>query len=108
MIRAVALVLLLMPLPAMAQGEGRFNAFGIGTASCATWSHEPLIDAAVEGWILGYWTGLNVGGRTNRVGQSTDAKGIVGEVQRECSQRPSIPLWQAAYNVYARLLREGR
>jgi len=83
--------------------------FGTGLFSCATWDANPPYVAGMNAWILGYWSGLNSNNVGNhRVGKSTDANGILAEVHRVCSDRPSLSLFLATREIYTRFLREER
>lgn len=50
-------------------------------------------------WILGFWSGLNAA-KNARVGDSTTASGVVGEVKLYCSGHPSVTLPQATLDTY--------
>jgi hypothetical protein len=84
--------------------------FGAGLLSCASW--EPNRELDISGWILGYWTGLNElgggDGNHHQVGNSTDVKGILGEVKLFCRNNPSVSISDAIYNVYSRLRNQNR
>ena len=74
---------------------------GPGNASCATWTTESRKEANTVGWILGFWTGMNVLNNVNHaVGEKTDGRGVIEEVRLACTRRPSEKLWVAAQDVY--------
>lgn len=83
--------------------------YGPGTISCGTYLNDRSIRINADGWVLGFWTGSN---RTNptshTVGQSTDSRGIVGEVALACRGRPSTTLFQTVKEVYDRMKSESR
>jgi hypothetical protein len=85
--------------------------FGAGDWSCATWLATPESEAIGNLWITGYWSGRNVAevdtAKPEDVGQSTDARGVVGEVKKLCQANPSAKLLIAADEVYLRFLKEG-
>ena len=75
------LVLWLMVEPALAQ---QVLITGIGRMSCAHWLSQSVNEG--EGWILGYWSGLNFA-NARTVGQHTDGEGIITEVRKACATR---------------------
>ena len=91
------LVLWLMVGPALAQ---QVLITGIGRMSCAHWLSQSVNEG--EGWILGFWSGLNYA-NTRTVGQHTDGEGIITEVRKACATRPSITLVGATFTVYSEM-----
>lgn len=78
--------------------------FGIGRSSCATWQSNQANRTAGSNWLLGFWTGLNAANTSNNlVGAKTDGLGIIAEVEKICSQRPSMDLMDATTAVYSAL-----
>lgn len=78
-----------------------------GTQSCATWLSSEPQKTSGNWWILGFWSGLNA--QTNgKVGQSTDANGVIGEIKLYCEASPSSNLFQATTKVYQRFKAQGR
>jgi hypothetical protein len=84
--------------------------FGLGsTVSCASWLSNPVTLDRGRSWILGLWSGLNavnsfvLPAGAGEVGHSTDAFGIVSEVEVVCRAAPSLLLGAAAEQVYVRL-----
>jgi len=101
------LALLIAASPAL--GQANTMVYGQGRLSCASWTGNPMTETDTHGWILGYWTGLNMYNSTNHVvGASTDSQGIVGEVRRVCLAQPSKRLFRAISDVYERLMAEGQ
>ena len=82
------LVLWLMVEPALTQQQ-QVLITGIGRMSCAYWLSEPVNEG--EGWILGFWSGLNYA-NARTIGQHTDGEGIITEVRKVCATRPSMTL----------------
>jgi hypothetical protein len=79
---------------------------GVGNDSCATaFRRENLIQS--QAWIYGFWSGRNSERRAS-VGFSTDANGIVGEVERLCRLSPSTALVIAATVAYDAMETDGR
>jgi hypothetical protein len=75
---------------------------GAGQMSCGDWiAHSPN-HKDMATWVLGYWSGLNTA-LTRKVGYTTDANGILGEVNKECAAHPSERLFLAVDAVYQRL-----
>jgi hypothetical protein len=58
-------------------------------------------DEAFRQWLLGFWSGMNVGERSSagQVGRSTSATGIIGELALFCESHPSLAIDQAAFAV---------
>ncbi len=70
---------------------------------------RPLLRINADGWLLGFWTGSNrKNPATHSVGQSTDSRGIVGEVALACRGKPSTTLFDTAKLVYDRMAAENR
>ena len=62
-----------------------------------------------DGWILGFWTGLNSGNASgSQVGKSLDGHGIVDEIAAVCRVRPAQPLDTSAQQVFSELEADGR
>ena len=100
-----AAFLLLCACPARA--EDGATLFGVGIASCATWT--PSNEAEVGGWVFGFWSALNIVAPVNHtVGQQTDARGVLAEVRRQCNADPSKTIEAAISDVYAEMRRKGR
>ena len=103
----IACIILFTAMPAYA--EPMTLTLGIGRLSCANWLNTPSLETDAHGWILGYWTAMNIYSSSNRlVGQTTDSVGIVAEVRLACGQRPSERVFQIVSDVHQRLEREGR
>jgi hypothetical protein len=93
-----AILAALVADPAKAEDVNTLS-FGSGPASCATFLQGPY-RASGEGWILGFWSGLNLAGPNHQVGQGTDGHAIVAEVERICDRNPSISLQSAVTQHY--------
>jgi hypothetical protein len=93
------LILWLMVEPALAQQE-RILIAGIGRMSCAYWLSQSVNEG--EGWILGFWSGLNYA-NTRTVGQHTDGEAMIAEVRKVCATRPSMTLAGATFTVYSQM-----
>lgn len=86
--------------------DARVLTIGVGVDSCATaFSQQNRLQAAA--WVLGFWSARNLE-RNATVGETTDAQGIVAEVELACSRRPSTSLNVAALVVYDIMEAEAR
>ena len=85
--------------PALAQPQQALIA-GIGRMSCAHWLSESFNEG--EGWILGFWSGLNLA-NAQTVGQHTDGEGIIAEVRKVCTARASMTLAGATFAAYSEM-----
>jgi hypothetical protein len=96
------------PAPARAS----FQVLGAGNKSCEVWTKEsggPNHSGNVE-WVLGYVTSLlqeramrAAAGEDLKPLDRTDAKAIVGFVDKYCEDRPSRPVSDAAYSLLGKL-----
>jgi hypothetical protein len=93
------LVLWLMVEPALAQ-QHQALITGIGRMSCAHWLSQSVNEG--EGWILGFWSGLNYA-NARTVGQHTDGEGMIAEVRKVCASRPSMTLAGATFTAYSEM-----
>ena len=93
------LALRLMVEPALAQPQQALVA-GIGRMSCAHWLSQSFNEG--EGWILGFWSGLNVA-NARTIGQHTDGEGIIAEVRKVCATQPSKTLVTATFTAYSEM-----
>jgi hypothetical protein len=75
--------------------------------SCAAGFLEPPSQTRVGGWILGYWSGLNVGQHA-QVGHTMDTPALYAEVKLDCDKSPSTDLIDAVYHTWARMKALGR
>lgn len=82
--------------------------FGIGNSSCATWLSSKQFENEGSVWVMGAWSGLNIGGPKRDIGRSTDGRGLVAAVKAECRRDLSVNLSQAVSTVFATFLRAGR
>lgn len=102
-----ALLLFYNTSPARA-GNVTVAEYGVGTQSCGSWTLGGSDPSAVVDWVLGFWTGENGGNDTNHlVGHTTDAYGIVGEVQKDCQANPSKSIAWAVSDTYYRMRAAG-
>ena len=88
--------------------ELRVHIIGTGGFSCGAWVAKRINDNFAQAWILGYWSGLNTGvtaftEAATSVGSSTDADGIIEEVRLLCRREPSLAIYTATANAYAKL-----
>lgn len=82
--------------------------YGPGTASCATYLQDRSLRINADGWILGYWTGMNFEDEANHlVGKTTDSRGIVGAVAQACKGAPATPLYKAVRQMYQDMKDKG-
>ncbi len=82
--------------------------YGPGTSSCATYLQDRSLRINADGWILGYWTGMNFEDEGNHlVGKTTDSRGIVGAVAQVCHANPALPLYKAERQVYQEMKDKG-
>ena len=91
------LALWVMLEPALAQPKQALIA-GIGRMSCVHWLSQSFNEG--EGWILGFWSGLNLA-NARTVGEHTDGEGIITEVRKASAMRPSMTLVGATFTVYS-------
>lgn len=104
-IAVMVFVLVTVSGPSRAQST---SIFGIGTASCATWLSDSQMQMLGASWILGLWSGMNYAGSKHRVGHTTDAQGLVGEVKKRCLDVPSDLLLEASVLTFKEFERDGR
>ena len=76
---------------------------GPGTASCATYTQDRSLRINADGWILGFFTGMNTKNDNHMVGRASDARGIVAEVAKLCRDQPALTLFSASKRTYDRL-----
>lgn len=85
--------------------------FGVGGKSCAA-AVTPSNKLQWASWVMGFWSGLNAHASAERqtanIGESTDAQGVVAEIELYCSANPSTPLSDATFLVHGRLKMMGR
>src|SRR5262245_39375779 len=93
------LALWLMVEPALAQPQQALIV-GIGRMSCAHWLSQSFNEG--EGWILGFWSGLNLA-NARTVGQHTDGEGMIAEVRKTCATLPSMTLVKATFTAYSEM-----
>ena len=107
---SVAVLMALLPAICLAADppELRVHIIGTGGFSCGAWVSKRINDNFAQAWILGYWSGLNTGvtaftETATSVGSSTDADGIIEEVRLLCRREPSLAIYTATANAYAKL-----
>ena len=75
---------------------------------CADVSDAKITATDLVGtWVLGFWSGLNAA-KNARVGDSTTASGLIGEVKLYCSSHPSVSLAQATLDTYTAMRESAR
>jgi hypothetical protein len=62
---------------------------------------------ATELYVLGLWSGLNLGEDVN-AGGTTDGPGVMGEVELECQAHPSENIVDAILSVRRRFITAGK
>ena len=83
--------------------------YGPGSISCATYLQDRGLRINADGWILGFWTGMNEESQTNhQVGQSTDPRGIVAQVATVCRVQPVVPLYKTVRDLYKQMRDDGK
>ena len=72
---------------------------GIGSLSCAHWRSTQATRS--EGWIFGFWTGLNyVAAATEQAQSNVADTAMVAQVEKICAKVPSEILASAAWTAY--------
>jgi hypothetical protein len=85
------------------------NVYGIGGNSCASWLSSHGNETEGDIWVLGYWSGRNDANAANhKVGATTGADGIIGEVKKVCKDKPSLTLFHAVGRVWFDFLNGSR
>lgn len=75
---------------------------------CADYtSGVDYVRVQANNWLIGYWSGLN-SGLKSKVGRSTSAVGILGEIKLLCEKRPSLSLIDAADVVFFQMQGAGQ
>ena len=82
--------------------------FGHGLSSCATWLSTKQFENEGSVWVLGAWSGLNMGGPKRDIGRTTDGRGMVAAVKAQCQRDLSVSLASAVSSVFADFLKAGR
>ena len=98
------MVLALATATARAESPPQVLSFGIGRLSCASWLNSPAADTDMNGWILGYWTAMNMYLPSHLVGSDTDGIGIVAEIRAKCRQSPSQIVYRVINEFYGQML----
>ena len=101
-ILTVAALVLGLPIPlAAAQTIALF-----GAQTCQNWLAEPASGGLGRYWVLGGWSGLNLGGVLRHdkadTGHTLTAQDVLSSVQALCQQQPSMPLSEATTRAWAR------
>jgi len=85
------------------------NVYGIGGNSCVSWLSSHGKETEGDIWVLGYWSGRNDANTANhKVGATTGADGIIGEVKKVCKDNPSLALFHAVGRVWFDFLNGSR
>src|SRR5262245_42797117 len=87
--------------PSLAFAQETALYFG-GVQSCEVWRSSPRNQLVVQAWILGFFSGHNYAS-AHRVGQSTDASGIIDEIKKICTARPTMRLREATAEAYGNI-----
>lgn len=112
--KALALLSLLIAFPAEAQNARTFQ---ILTSAKQPYKCVDVTKASPEDpepvrqWIIGFWSGMNVGERLSSggdVGATISANDIYNEIKLYCQKTPSLQLEQAAFNVRQNIKAAGR
>lgn len=103
----VTLILILQTQTAMAQTVALF-----GAQTCQNWLSEPAPDELGKYWILGSWSGLNLGDvlRRNRAdtGHTLTAQDVLVSVERMCHQKLSMLLGEATARAWTEAKMSGQ
>jgi hypothetical protein len=76
--------------------------------SCATaLGTTGQFDPDTRFWALGFWSGQNTA-RLAMVGHTTDANGIIGEIEKLCRNEPAMPYVSAVGSTYITMKKAGR
>ena len=65
-------------------------------------TEEPRNQLAGQTWILGFFSGHNYA-LAHKVGQSTNASGIIDEVKKICAAQPTMHLREATKEAYGNI-----
>jgi hypothetical protein len=87
--------------PSLAFAQDTVLFFG-GVQSCTVWQSSPRNQLAGQTWILGFFSGHNYA-KAHKVGQSTNASGIIGEVKKICTAQPTMRLRDATKEAYGNI-----
>ena len=87
--------------PSLAFAQDMVLFFG-GVQSCTVWQSSPRNQLAGQTWILGFFSGHNYA-KAHKVGQSTNASGIIGEVKKICTAQPTMRLRDATKEAYGNI-----
>src|SRR4249919_3531414 len=87
--------------PSLAFAQDTVLYFG-GVQSCAVWQSSPRNQLAGQTWILGFFSAYNYA-HAQRVGQSTNASGIIDEVKKICAAQPTMHLREATKEAYGNI-----
>ena len=87
--------------PSLAFAQDTVLFYG-GVQSCAVWQSSPRNQLAGQTWILGFFSGHNYA-QAQRVGQSTNASGIIAEVKKICTAQPTMRLREATKEAHGNI-----
>ena len=97
------------PKPPVAAPATTFEVYGPGNLSCASYLTDRSSRINADGWLLGFWTGLNIGNASgSQVGKTLNGRGIVDQIAAVCRVRPAEPLYKSAQQVFSELKSDGR
>ena len=96
--------------PSFAQQSGTYRAIGIGIHSCAFWLSDPRRTNEGIAYMYGAVTVFNMTNPRNNFIGSADPnnEGMIGELKKICTDRPSKSLIDAIAEVYMRMLDQAK
>lgn len=100
-------------VPASAQSVTVFTPMSGSESYVCADLNDGRATGEIKQWLLGYWSGVNVGagaaGDTNfKVGKSITANGVFGEIKLYCTGHPSSHIIEAAFQVYLKFKSLGK
>ena len=106
-LNVAVLILVLLSPPAAAQTVAVF-----GAQVCQDWLAEPAVGGLGGYWILGSWSGLNLGSLLRHdsadIGRTLTGQDVLASVRAMCQQQPSLPLSQATVRAWASAKARGQ
>ncbi len=108
--RALLVLALTLPMPSQPARAQTIAVFGAQT--CQNWLAEPGAGGLGRYWVMGAWSGLNLGSVLRHdsadTGHSLSADDMIGLVQNACQQQPAMPLSQATAQAWTRARATGQ
>lgn len=109
LVAATACIAILYPCLSYADPDDGPVTFGYGAITCGLSLNTKNSQTGYEGWIMGYWSGLNDGvDKAGRIGASTENNIIIDEVRQECRAFPPHSLRDATLAVFLTFIRTHR